>query len=286
MDPIEERLEYIQKRQQLLASAVSDVQAVFFKTILASIDKITKNPNVLDALFYRFTRGPYAEVVGQFAADISGIGKANGKYFKAVAEGLLTKDYEAIKADIDASLLNRFGLTAELEAIPDGFIDLFVRDTSIQQQAKKAAYQLQKTGKGANEFAETLRGIIEGDPGQTGAYERHFNRYVYDTYQQADAEVQEQYAKKLELQAALYSGGRVKDTRPFCKERNGKVWLRSEIAAWNDEEWAGKIKDGPVEINRGGYNCRHHYSWITNKMALRRREDLIEDKNGNLQTKP
>jgi hypothetical protein len=285
MDPAQERIDYIQKRQELLASAVSDMQVTFFATILKSIDKITKNPNVLDYLFYKFTRGPYAEVVAQFAADVKGIGQANGAYFKGIAEGVLSKDYELIKADIDSSLLARFGLDASLNPTQDGFFDLFIRDTSIQQQAKKTAYQLQKSGKGANEFAETLRGIIEGDPGQTGAYERHFNRYVYDTYQQADAEIQEQYAKKLDLQAALYSGGTVRDSRPFCKERNGKVWLRSEIAAWNDEIWAGKIKDGPVEVNRGGYNCRHHYSWITNKMALRRREDLIEDKSGNLQVK-
>jgi hypothetical protein len=287
MDQLEEasseRINYIEKRQQLLATAVSDVQAAFFKTILNSIDKITKNPNYLDYLFHKFTRGPYLEVVSQFASDVQGIGRANGTYFKAISEGLLSKDYEAIKADIDSSLLARFGLDAELQPVADGFFDLFIRDTSIQQQAKKTAYQLQRTGKGPEVFAEELRTIIEGDPGQTGAYERHFNRYVYDTYQQADAEVQEQYAKKLELQAALYSGGIVRDSRQWCKDRNGKVWLRSEIAAWNDETWAGKIKDGPVEVNRGGYGCRHHYSWITNKMALRRREDLIEDKNGNLQ---
>jgi hypothetical protein len=290
MDQLEEaaneRISYIEKRQQLLASAVSDMQATFFKTILNSIDKITKNPNFLDYLFHKFTRGPYLEVVSQFASDVQGIGRANGAYFKAVSEGLLFKNYRAIKNDIDASLLARFGLDTQLQTIQDGFFDLFIRDTSIQQQVKKTAYQLQRTGKGPEVFAEELRGIIEGDPGQTGAYERHFNRYVYDTYQQADAEVQELYAKKLDLQAAYYSGGIVRDTRPFCKERNGKVWLRSEIAAWNEEEWAGKIKDGPVEINRGGYGCRHHYSWITNKMALRRRQDVIEDKDGNLQTKP
>jgi hypothetical protein len=279
------RIAYIQKRQELLASAVSDVQASFFATILKQIDKIAKNPAELDVLFYKFSRGEYMVLMNQFALDIRGIGRVNGEYFEAIADGRLAKDYTATKAQINQQLLDRFGLTPQGQAVEDGFLDLFIRDTSIQQQAKKAAYQLQYTGKGPKEFAETLHRIIEGDEGQTGAYEKHFNRYVYDTYQQADAEVQELYAKKLELQAALYSGGTVRDSRPFCKERNGKVWIRAEIASWNDLNWGGKIPEGAVEINRGGYNCRHHFSWITNKMALARRSDLFVDEKGNLQVK-
>lgn len=285
MTPDEERIAYVQKRQQLLATAVSDMQAGFYATILQSIDKITKKPVVLDYLFHKFIRGPYADVVAQFASDVQGIGRANGAYFRAVADGLATKDYGLIKDQIDGALLDRFGLDKALNPTQDGFFDLFLRDTSVQQQAKRAAYQMQKSGKGPAEFSSALRDIIEGEPGQSGAYEKHFGTYVYDTYQQADAEVQELYATKLELEAALYSGGTVRDSRPFCKERNGKVWLRDEIAAWNDLDWAGKIKSGPVEVNRGGYRCRHHFSYITNKMAMRRREDLFEDKNGKLQAK-
>jgi hypothetical protein len=279
------RIEYIQKRQQLLASAVSEAQASFYATILRQIDKIARNPAELDVLFYKFTRGEYLSLINQFAVDIKGIGRANGEYFEAIADGRLAKDYTATKAQIQDQLLARFGLTPKAEVVEDGFFDLFIRDTTIQQQAKKAAYQLQVSGKGPKEFAETLHRIIEGEPGQTGAYEKHFNRYVYDTYQQADAEVQELYAKKLDLQAALYSGGTVRDSRPFCKERNGKIWLRSEIAAWNELHWGGKIPEGTVEINRGGYNCRHHLSWITNKMAVARRSDLYIDEKGNLQIK-
>jgi hypothetical protein len=279
------RIEYIQKRQELLASAVSDAQSAFYASILKQIDKIAKNPAELDVLFYKFNRGEYMVLMNLFALDVRGIGRVNGEYFEAIADGRLWKDYSATKAEINDKLLQRFGLTERGALIEDGFFDLFVRDTSIQQQAKKAAYQLQYSGKGPKEFATTLQAIIEGEPGQSGAYEKHFNRYVYDTYQQADAEVQELYAKKLDLQAALYSGGTVRDSRPFCKARNGFVWLRSEIASWNQLDWAGKIKEGTVEVNRVGYNCRHHLSYITNKMALQRRSDLYIDEKGNLQIK-
>lgn len=273
----EERIAYIQKRQELLASAVSDMQASFFATILKSIDKVARNVAELDRLFYQFTRGELAAVISQFASDIMSIGRVNESYFKT----LLGKEYTLTKDSIQEPLRKRFGLT-ENGFAKDSFFDLLVRDTSVQQQVKKAAYQLQYTGKGPKEFAETINGLLEG---KAGAYQRFFSTFVYDTYQQADAEIQEQTAKRLELEAALYSGGTVRDSRPFCKERNGKVWLRSEIAAWNEETWAGKIKEGSVEINRGGYNCRHHLSWITNKQAINRRSDLIINEKGNLQIK-
>lgn len=62
------------------------------------------------------------------------------------------------------------------------------------------------------------------------------------------------------LQWYRYVGGRIDSTRAFCKERTGKYFHRSEVEAWSDLNWEGKIDGTNAETIftfAGGYNCRH-----------------------------
>lgn len=69
----------------------------------------------------------------------------------------------------------------------------------------------------------------------------------------------------------LYFGSLVKDSRPFCIERAMKIYTRAEIQAWNNMSWKGKIPGVDVMIQRGGYNCRHHFHAVPAGIT---REDL------------
>lgn len=93
----------------------------------------------------------------------------------------------------------------------------------------------------------------------------------------------------------MYVGGIIENTRPFCKERNRKVFLRSEIALFGTSEdkfggyvdksaglFSGKPKTGYDPFTQcGGYRCRHHWSWLANEYAVRIDKNLIEE-NGKL----
>jgi hypothetical protein len=282
----EERINEIANKQTLLQGSVKKAQKSLVAKVFAKLQQVATNPAALSGIFRSFVATEYKEVIGRFVADIISVGRMNGEYFQAVLEGQIPKDYALIKAGADDYLLQRFGLTKAGVPIADGFIDSFIKDASVELEAKKFAYQaISKKGVGLDSFREGLAAIIEGDSTRVGGYERHFNRYAYDSYQQADSILQEQYAVKLELPAAFYSGGLIADSRAFCKERNGKVWTREEIESWELEKWAGKIPDVSVIIQRGGYNCRHHFNYLTAKQALRRREDLYIDDAGNLKVK-
>lgn len=281
-----ERITSIADKQIKLQGSVKRVQASLANRILAKLQQVANNPATLTGIFRSFVAEDYHKVIAQFVSDILSVGKLNGQYFQAVSAGEITKDYEAVKAAADDLLLERFGFTKSGAMVKDGFIDLFVQDKSVELEAKKFAYQAAaKKGTGLEEFKQGLSRIIEGDNTRVGGYERHFNQYAYDTYQQADSILQEKYAVALELPAAFYSGGVIADSRPFCKERSGKVFTREEILAWDKEKWAGKIPDVSVLVQRGGYNCRHHFNYITAKQALRRREDLYLDDAGKLKVK-
>lgn len=283
--PINDRIAYLEKRQELLASAVSDMQRVLYEQVLEEIDAITADPTKLDILFRKFTNTTHAKVIKQFAGDILSVGKLNGEYFKAIAEDVTTKDYAAIKKTADQYLLDRFGLTTKGEMVKDGFISTFIEDPTVKRQLKEFAYKSQSSGVGLQEFKKGFKEIITGTPEKNGAFERQYNTFAYDTYQQADAAIQEVYAEELGLTAFLYLGGVIKTTRPFCKERAGKVYLKSEIESWKDLDFGGKPANYNPFKDRGGFRCRHHFSAITAKQAMRRRPDLEEDENGNLRVK-
>lgn len=292
-----QRISYITRRQELLETAVTDLQASLYERILVSLDKITQDPVFLDRLFREFTQKDHIKVISQFAQDIVNIGKQNDTYFTAIYEGTLPKNYAVAKKEADIYLLERFGLSPAGKVVEDGFLDSFIKDPTIKREVKAFAYKAQTTGMGMEKFKQGFKSLIQGaDEGQ-GVLERYYSNYAYDTYQQADSTIQDVVSDKLGLQAAFYAGGTIAGTRAFCRARNGKVFLKSEIALFGTSKdkyggysnkalgkFDGKPKNYNPKIDIGGHSCRHHYNYITDKMAVRRRDDL-EIVDGELRVK-
>ncbi len=73
---------------------------------------------------------------------------------------------------------------------------------------------------------------------------------------------------------AIYEGGLIKTSRPFCKKHEGNVYTRDEIAAFDPKE-AIPPNYNPF-VDMGGYGCRHYYSWVPRAVAIMLRPDLKE----------
>ena len=71
--------------------------------------------------------------------------------------------------------------------------------------------------------------------------------YFHNTLNTAEAD-------RAGLDHFLYYGNTQSNTRPFCRQRAGKVYSRKQIESWT-HSWVGKA--GPAMQYRGGYNCRH-----------------------------
>lgn len=287
----QQRLRDIAARQELLARRVRTIQGKLVDELTDSAERILTKPSAADSLLVQWAQRQLVVTVGQWATDILAVGEANGLYFRALDTGL--KDYAAVQRHATSLLLDRFGLSASGEVANGGFFDLFIKDTTLRSQVKQLAWRSKSSGVGLVKFKQQVRTLVGGNPGaeaggtgtaSTGLVERHFNTFAYDTYQQADAATQDYYAVQLKLPAALYLGGEIKTTRKFCHERQGKVFTRDEIAGWIKLNFAGKTPDYNPFTDRGGYNCRHHYHYITARMAATRRDDL-EVRGGQLYVK-
>lgn len=124
------------------------------------------------------------------------------------------------------------------------------------------------------------------DPLRVGAVEQQLNEKTFDSFQQYDRQLQKGIAEDLGMNYAIYQGGLIKTSREFCVIRNDKVFHKDEIAQFGTSadkyggykdkatgEFDGKSKPYNPFIDAGGWNCRHHYGWISDELA----EELLKE---------
>ena len=152
----------------------------------------------------------------------------------------------------------------------NGFLDSLFDNNDIARQLQSTIRTAISSNKEISELNILLSEQIKGKEDKFGLIQNfHYKNKGYDSFQNYSRTLDEGFSKVLNLNYAIYAGGKIKTTRPFCIERSGKVFNRETIQSWNDDDWQGKIEDGDVLIDAGGYNCRHDYDWISYELAKR-----------------
>jgi hypothetical protein len=125
-------------------------------------------------------------------------------------------------------------------------------------------------GSSLTDVVTSIAGQLTTSEARQGVLKRISLQASRDALLQYDGIVNEAVRKSYKLDALLYVGSLVKDSRAQCErwvqeDKNGKVGLilfedlQSEID-WADDNGTGMIPDTTPENfcqNRGGYNCRH-----------------------------
>ena len=190
---------------------------------------------------------------------------ANENYFESFEDVT-----ETITDKARRLTLQRWGYDGKA-LIPGGYFESLFNNQVIAQRTASLVNQaiLQKTS--LADFQKMFKGVFVGIPGQ-GMIERYWRTNSFDLYMRLDRQINLLYANELGLNFAIYSGTLEEDSRPKCIKDVNKVFSREEIEAFKDVEFAGKPKynyDPFVDAN--GYNCRHHWSWISDQLALKLR---------------
>lgn len=196
------------------------------------------------------------------------------------------KALRSMESDMRKAMMKRIGL-AGTKVERNGFIDSMISDKTVARQVKQYVLSAVMNGESLSKFNTGLSTIIKGTDKVSGAIDAHFRTYVYDTYSQFDRESGNQFSVALDLNYAIYAGGLVDDSRPFCVERNGKVFTREEVRKFGTPqdkfggysnkkkgEFQGKNKNYIPERDMGGYNCGHTYNWVSYEIAAHIRPDL------------
>lgn len=172
----------------------------------------------------------------------------NSSYFSSVSDSFsanrnFIKSLQAQTVQSIESTLLQDGLTAQIK---NPLSDILNRNINSGGQFKG--------------FLQELREFVEGTDQVEGKILSYSRTYLSDTLFNYARSYQESVTADLNLDWYLYSGGIQDTTRPFCAERAGNYYHRSEIIQWPEQDWAGKRQGttaSSIFVFLGGYNCKH-----------------------------
>jgi hypothetical protein len=189
-------------------------------------------------------------------------------------KGFGDTQFSAIRDRIFKQLKQVAGLTPAALKAKTGFFSRLVGGTVIQQTVRAVAINAIAQGQSLADFRQVATQAIGGKDGELGVVQHHYYTEAHDAFAEYDRTVQNTFGKALNLNYAIYQGGKMTTTRTFCIARNGKTYKREEIESWQQLEWQGKKEDHDVLIDAGGYNCRHYFDWISFELAKQLRPNI------------
>jgi len=121
---------------------------------------------------------------------------------------------------------------------------------------------------GQQGYQSTLKEVqdfIGGNKQQAGLLERYSRNFVYDTYSQVDRVTASTFADRLQLDYAIYEGGLIKTSRPFCKKMltANKLYRKEDIITMGKKSttnpgWGPEgVDEYSVWFFKGGGSCGH-----------------------------
>jgi hypothetical protein len=287
----QQRLQAIADLQAQLSGQVDAAQRQLYERLLAQLQAIHADPTLLPVLLQQYTNTvlvPLAAAYGQAMLYLPGY---NVSYF----EQLEVADYQRLRAPLAEFLAQRLGLDAAGNVVPGGYLSTIAADTTISRQVLSYAYQAQASGVGLEGYKDGLNALVLGGDQAAQGVVQQLYRDSYDTFNQNDRALQTIAARELGLKAAIYQGGLIDSSRPFCVARNGQCFVDFEIAKFGTKAdpyggyakksegyFSGKPDPYDPLTDCGGYHCRHGWHYVPNVVALRMRPDLKETEKGEL----
>lgn len=259
---IERKKEMLEKEPDEFLKAANKAQIRIYEEILSELSRLETNKDgsikatvsnlkkidvIADRIKKIFRESEYVEAVKEFAKTFNKIKEVNLKYFEKNFGNVTKKDF----ADKLLDLQKQRMVEALTETSPQRFISEI---KPILDNAVGSSQSWRDTVKQIKAFAQ-------GKEDVDGRIVRYAKQITTDAFATADAMYTYEITSSLGLEFYRYVGGKVKDTREFCKVRNGNYYHREEVKDWGRlKDWAGRnpnTNEQTIFILRGGYNCRH-----------------------------
>jgi hypothetical protein len=237
--------------------------------------------SMFDTVFNRYIKDKGLEVVKTIAEGVGRVADFNQQYFSVLdRDAFLAPIHDNVRETLGSWL----GLNTRGNVAPNGYLDTLLKDSSVKNTIKNIALKGVISQNGYNDLKKTLALHIEGNQEQTGALQRYYRNFAYDTYSITDRTAAKIYADKLKFNFAIYEGGLIETSREFCEEHNGKVYSREEIGKMQPTKAIPPGYDPFTDM--GGYGCRHHWNWVPDAVAFSMRPELKNMQPGKEEPAP
>ena len=221
-------------------------------------------------LFDRINNGYRKTMLGELLARAGNLFGLNNDYFNEIKPVP-----ESVEDTARRLTLQRWGYNVETKAlIPGSYFEKLFANEGVARNVAGLVNRAIAGKMSLADFQKQFRRVFIGSPGN-GMFERHWKTNSFDLFQKIDRAANLVYAERLGLNYAIYSGTVKDTTRPWCEKHVNKVYSRKEIDAWKNADWAGKIQVGyDPYLDAGGFNCRHHWSFVSDTVAETLRPEL------------
>ncbi len=211
----------------------------------------------------------YEKNLTNFISEFKTQAGLNNEYFQTIGEDFQLKPlYKTVLENTQKNaiaLLNEDAFTATLS-------------TPIKQILESSITNKQSF----TDTIESLRYIIQGDEEVDGRLLSHVKRVAYDSFAVSDRSYTNAVSTDLALEFYRFTGGKIEDTRCFCKERAGKYFHQKEVEGWGEGKGLGDCKQNglwqgantntdksTIFLYLGGYNCKHSILPVSTKSVPR-----------------
>lgn len=192
----------------------------------------------------------------------------NLRYFSTLVD---SNRLEEIDTKTNKVVNKTLGLTDNGKLKADGFLDKTLESKKIQKLFTKEVNAILSGSPDLLLMQNKLKEFITGTKESTGLLERYYRTFANDLLAKVDRTGSLVYADELELNDFYYAGGIILSSRSFCKEKNGKIFTRSQAEKWKNSKFIRdmykSISDYEPLVDMGGYGCLHRTDWITSDLA-------------------
>lgn len=244
-------------------------------------------------VFTEWVEGPGLNLADEIARSVVKAHEANAAFYATTLAGAKTaKQISRAAESTLKSTIRRYGIQIQgrtARAKMGGYIVSTIADQAIARSIENVLRGAVISEGPLSKLRRDL-GIELGRGSSAGVLERILGEKMPQPALKADREINVEVGQALQLNYAFYQGGEIQTTRPFCSERNNKVFSRDEIAKFGTPqdkyggytnkaagEFQGKTKVYNPFLDLGGYNCRHSYDWISDELARNFRPELFKD---------
>ena len=285
----------IDKANESLFKAIKRIQSDFIEAIKERVNELDRDGDTIkdsisniskiaqiNKLYRDFIADQGNKLVDPLISGMESIHTEGVKYFEDITKKKVNPDRSK------KSTFKAFGwdITAN-KIIAGGIIHGLLVDESPVNRLKSYLINTLKGSTTVKDIISKFNRVGKGFKDRPGIFEKHILEKLPQPFERFDRANGVFIATDLQLNYAIYQGGVIRDSRPFCVERNNKVFSREEIQKFGTSsdkfggytnksagEFQGKPPLYDPLIDLGGYNCRHVIDWISDDLAFVLRPDL------------
>lgn len=280
------KADYIIKRESVIKSKISLQQEQLYSELIdVFLQAYKQDParvkggdapdantliNNLEKRIEKFGLDASPDTLRDYVNSASTLGDLTMMYYSTMFDD--NAKLEEIKQKTVEVINKKLGVNADGTIKTGGFIDKMIADKGIQKKIIAESRKAITNGYDLQTLKSKLKTIIVGSPEQNGVIQQHYNTYSKDLLNSVSNNYSNMFAKDLDLQHAIYSGGLIKTSHPICIQNNGKIFTRDQIEALKEDPrivkmYGDHIADyDPFQLP-GGYGCLHSWDWITQDLA-------------------